>query len=75
MLQRKFKMNDLGPASNILGLNIKRDGHTGNLKLSQKRHASDLLKKFGMLDCKTVTTCPIYDRIQYKNIKARYSDK
>lgn len=56
LLQRKFKINDLGPVSNILGISIERDGLTGSLTLSQRRYASDILKKFGMSDCKPVTT-------------------
>lgn len=55
-LQQKFKMNDLGPISSILGIHVERDGPTGNLKLSQTRYANDLLKKFGMFDCKSVAT-------------------
>lgn len=49
-------MNDLEPISNILGINIERHGSTGSMRLSQRRYASDLLRKFGMSDCKPVTT-------------------
>lgn len=55
-LQNKFKMNDLGPISNILGINVEREGLTGKLKISQGRYANDLLKKFRMFYCKSVVT-------------------
>lgn len=46
----------MGSVSNILGVSIERDGLTGSLTLSQRRYASDILKKFGMSNCKPVTT-------------------
>ncbi|XP_070153734.1 uncharacterized protein [Polyergus mexicanus] len=49
-------MNDLVPICNILGVNIERNGPTGNMRLSQGRYASDLFKKFRMSDCKPITT-------------------
>ena len=55
-LKSTFKMVDLGPVSNILGIKVERDGPTGRIHLSQKRYVEELLKKFNMEDVKTVTT-------------------
>lgn len=56
LLQQKFKMNDLGQISSILGVHVERDGPTGKMKLSQRRYANDLLIKFNMSDCKPIST-------------------
>jgi len=56
MLINKFQIRDLGLASNILGINIKREGTTGSIKLSQHKYICELLRRFGMIDAKPVAT-------------------
>lgn len=55
-LQSTFKMVDLGSISHILGMDIKREGSTGKLHLSQEKYVKDLVKKFYLNDAKSVTT-------------------
>lgn len=55
-LMKIFKMKDLGPISNILGINITRKGPTGSIKLTQTKYIQSLLNKFNMTQCKPVAT-------------------
>jgi hypothetical protein len=53
-LAAKFEMKDLGMLHYFLGLEIwqRSDGTF----LNQGKHAVDILKRFGMLDCKAIST-------------------
>jgi len=37
-IKSTFKMIDLGPINNILGINVQQDDATGNIHISQKRN-------------------------------------
>lgn len=49
-------MNDLGSVNDILRINIKRDGPTGKMRLTQRRYITDMLQTFEMEDCKPIST-------------------
>lgn len=51
-------MKDLGEASHVLGIEIKRDKKRGLLGLSQKVFIEKVLKRFNMSSCGT-TDMPI----------------
>ena len=53
MLSR-FEMTDMGLLHYFLGLKVKQ--MEDRIFASQKKYASDLLKKFGMVNCKSVVT-------------------
>ena len=53
-LATKFKLKDLGSTSFLLG--VKVDYDQSKCTLSQRQYIIDLLKHFGMADCKPVTT-------------------
>lgn len=55
-LQRQFKMTDLGESKFCVGLRIFRDRQKGVISLDQQRHILDLLDKFNMTECNTVST-------------------
>lgn len=55
-LMKNFKMKDLGPISNILGINVTRKGPTGSIKLTQTKYIQSLLNRFNMIECKSVAT-------------------
>ena len=55
-LAEKFKMRDLGAASYILGMEIKRNRSRRTISLSQKRYIETVLGRYGMADCKPVWT-------------------
>jgi len=55
-LKSVFKIMDLGPIHDIFGMNVERQGLTGNIHLSQKKCIKELIGKFNMEDAKTVST-------------------
>ena len=50
-LSNNFDMKDLGEASYVLGIEIKRDRKLGILGLSQQNYIQKVLKRFGMETC------------------------
>jgi hypothetical protein len=55
-LRKHFKLRDLGPTSFLLGVEIKHDCPKCTLTLSQHQYILDLLDRFNLADCNTVTT-------------------
>ena len=55
-LMKHLKMKDLGEATFCLGIEIMRDRKNRKMKLSQKGYLENLLKRFGMEDCRPVST-------------------
>lgn len=55
-LEKRFQMTDLGEAAFCVGLRITRDRQNGIISLDQQRHIMDLLIKFQMVNCNTVST-------------------
>lgn len=55
-LNKIFKMKDLGPVNEILGIQIERDGDKGSIKISQKKYINEIIERFGMDSCKTAYT-------------------
>lgn len=55
-LSQKFDMKDLGEARYLLGMNITRDRKSGKIWLNQTTYIQRILQKFGMSECKPVST-------------------
>jgi hypothetical protein len=55
-LSARLKMKDLGIASYCLGLEISQDLDAGTVRISQKKYFQGVLERFGMADCKAVST-------------------
>jgi hypothetical protein len=55
-LSNSFDMKDLGPARNILGMQIIRDRKCGKLWLSQEKYIERVLLRFNMQNAKPVNT-------------------
>jgi hypothetical protein len=55
-LSTRFKMTDLGPCSQYLGMEITRDRDSKTLRLGQQAYILKVLKDFGMMEAKPVTT-------------------
>ncbi|GKV08051.1 hypothetical protein SLEP1_g19738 [Rubroshorea leprosula] len=53
-LSVRFQMKELGELKHFLGLEVDRTKE--GIFLCQQKYASDLLKKFGMLECKPIST-------------------
>lgn len=62
-LKSAFKMVDLRPIHDILGVKVKRKGQTGSIFLSQEKYVDELLARFNMEDAKRVST-PIEPNIK-----------
>jgi hypothetical protein len=54
-LSTHFKLRDLGPTTQLLGIRIDRDRPSRRI-FSQKQYIIDMLKRYGMSDCKHVST-------------------
>lgn len=54
LLHKKFRMKDIGLAKCCLGIHINQD--TNYIELSQSKYIIDVLKKFGMAQCKPCGT-------------------
>jgi len=55
-LSQHFKLRDLGPTTQLLGMQIHRDRPNRRLCLSQSQHIANLLQEHGLQDCKPVST-------------------
>ena len=52
----KFKMRDLGNVSLVLGMPVTRDRAKGSLTTSQESYTESILERFGMGNCKPLST-------------------
>ena len=55
-LSSTFKMKDMGTACNCVGLHITYDQNNGDIALDQSTYINEILCRFGMNDCKPVST-------------------
>ena len=55
-LSQHFKLRDLGPTTQLLGMEIHGDRPNRRLFLSQSQHIANLLQEHGLDDCKPVST-------------------
>jgi len=55
-LSQHFKICDLGPTTQLLGIKIDRDRAKCSISLSQRQYCLDVLDRFGMADCKPIST-------------------
>ena len=59
-------MVDKGEAHHVLGMSIKRDRKAKTLFISQPKYVENVLQRFGMKDCKPVST-PMEPGKSFKN--------
>jgi Reverse transcriptase (RNA-dependent DNA polymerase) len=59
-LSKKFRIKDMGEATDYLGIEIVRDRTAGTLKIHQTKYCRALLKKYGMDKCNSLKM-PIHD--------------
>lgn len=74
LLSKEFDMKDLGPARKILGIEIVRDKNKRVLKLSQGGYINKVLKKYGFIEVKTVST-PMGQHFKLSHDQAPRSDE
>jgi len=55
-LSQHFKFCDLGPTTQLLGIKIDRDCPKHSISLSQRQYCLDVFDRFGMADCKPIST-------------------
>jgi transposase InsO family protein len=59
-ISKQFKMRDLGPINQFLGMKITRDRVQRTLTLSSAQHIASMLERFGMADAKpTMSPLPV----------------
>lgn len=56
LISEEFPVTDKGLLHHYLGIEIERDGVTGPIKICQPQYIKELLKEYGMQDCKPVAT-------------------
>lgn len=56
MLNKEFKMKDLGQISEFLGIHVKQNLENGITTLSQRNYLENVLKRFNMENCKPMLT-------------------
>jgi hypothetical protein len=56
LLAKHFKLRDLGASKQLLGVEILRNCAKGELGLTQCGYARDILARFGLSDCRPVST-------------------
>lgn len=54
--KKRFEMKDLGAVAVMLGIEIKRDRSNRKLYISQREYTDHVLNRFGMSQCRPVTT-------------------
>lgn len=55
-LREKFKMKDLGPVQNLLGMQIHRNRKQGKISINQAAYVDNILRKFNMYECNPART-------------------
>ena len=53
---KRFKMTDMVDVSLVLGMQVTRDRQQKTITISQENYTRFILEKFGMADCKPVST-------------------
>lgn len=79
----EFDVSDKGPLHHFLGLEIDRCGETGAVKFGQTKYINNMLEKYGMSECKRISTplevgyqpqctdnCQKFDQQQYQSMIA-----
>ena len=56
LLAKRFKMVDLGPINQYLGMEVHQDFESKTVTVNQKGYIEGILKKFNMEDCKPAAT-------------------
>lgn len=65
LLENSFSIKHLGPLKSCLGMRLSRDKNV--LKLDQTEYVKRLLKRFNMLECKTVSTPMVSNNKLFKS--------
>lgn len=55
-IAQRFKVDDMGEVSYVLGMLVTRDRKSRTLSISQPKYLEGVLKRFGMENCKPVST-------------------
>lgn len=73
-LSKSFAMKDLGPAKQILGMEIVRDRKKGQICLSQEKYIEKILERFNMKNAKPVS-CPLAGHFKLSKNQCPTSEK
>lgn len=64
-MMKEFEMDDFGLMHYLLGMKVHQN--SDEIFICQTKYAKDMLKKFGMVDCKPVSTPIAHGELLYKN--------
>lgn len=67
-LSMEFEMKDMGPASRILGIDIKRDRKKGTLYMSQSDYIRKVIQRFNIDEAK-ITHTPIGSHFKFAAVR------
>ena len=67
LLQERFNTKDLGEAHYCLGIQIQRNREQKQMFLHQTKYLTNLLEKYGMSDCRSISTPQEQNKIMIPN--------
>lgn len=65
LLSMEYEMKDMGEVHQFLGMKVERNVGEARMKISQRNYLEDLLKRFGMFECKPVST-PMENKLRLR---------
>ena len=74
-LGESFKVKDLGPTEWLLGIKIEQDPENGDIHISQRQYAVNMLEQYGMADCKPVDTPMLPGLVLSKEMGAKTEEE
>ena len=74
-LKNIFDIKDLGPIHYCLGIEFKQDLEKGTITMGQKKYITEVLDRFGMIDCNSVGTPLVPGEKLKKNQTPQADDK
>ena len=72
-LEAEYEMTDLGELHYCLGVEFARDGRAKSITMSQAKYVEEVLKRFGMEDCKPIAT-PLDTKVKLEKLSMEEYD-
>lgn len=74
MLSSTFQMTDIGEVNNFLGMHIERNKEKRTMSIYQAQYLRNILSKFGMKDCKPIST-PMEVNLDLRKVEGEPNSK
>lgn len=69
LISKEFEMTDVGEVDTFLGMHIQRNKSSGTIAMSQAQYLKRVLEKFGMSDCRGITT-PLETNLDLRKVES-----